>query len=561
MKGIAYAGALQSLPDDIRVHGIGGTSAGAIVAALLAVGKRGKQLEDILGSPELADLLAKEEAARYAKLRNLLKDIDKWKTALAELIAILEPHKQSGWASFPQKLYKLRQFQDKYAQVIGDAMSFFRDAAACWDAKGAHGTGKIRIWLNKNLGQTTFKDLDEQGIDLRIVAADVGGRRFVIFNSEEYGAESVARAVHASLSIPVFFEPLQANDGECFVDGGVLSNFPSFLFNNSPYPTVGFRLKEYPRTEVSPKTTLGYLTALFETMASAHDKWRERLQHFKPYDIITPDYIPFDKFALTPQDINELYLRGKTVGQTVRWYDDDHSSEDKLIGYFDPNPNRVLHVALQEAERLAEEHLSPVAFVDHIQQDAALKVRIGKDWTTHYDRWDKFILTGPKSLLLQRIRVRIQPKIGKHLSLADCRPVCEEVSNGTKKPLAFIPAFNREDLKGFVFFFSPPIDATRPREIHSTLIFKGEFSETVGRGNADEILFSVTRRAKQHNLTIRISLLIHHGIRELHVEPNFKASYGATIVKEQGETYHEHRWELPEQELGTIGFPLKVTIR
>ena len=34
--------------------------------------------------------------------------------------------------------------------------------------------------------------------------------------------ELIARAVHASVSIPIFFSPLSASDGECLVDGGIL---------------------------------------------------------------------------------------------------------------------------------------------------------------------------------------------------------------------------------------------------------------------------------------------------------------------------------------------------
>ncbi len=53
VRGIAYAGVLSTMPEWLRITGVGGTSAGALVAALLAIGKRGKELREILSDPAL----------------------------------------------------------------------------------------------------------------------------------------------------------------------------------------------------------------------------------------------------------------------------------------------------------------------------------------------------------------------------------------------------------------------------------------------------------------------------------------------------------------------------
>jgi predicted acylesterase/phospholipase RssA len=52
VMGTAYAGALQCLPLEYRLRGVGGTSAGSIMA-LLATVKRRDNLRKILEDPDL----------------------------------------------------------------------------------------------------------------------------------------------------------------------------------------------------------------------------------------------------------------------------------------------------------------------------------------------------------------------------------------------------------------------------------------------------------------------------------------------------------------------------
>src|SRR5580698_462719 len=94
VKGIAYAGALQFLPDNYVVKGFGGSSAGALVAALLAIGKRGDDLRDVLKDPELFKLLRQEDAERYERIKTIVstKELAKYKEVIADGKAI--------WSSF-----------------------------------------------------------------------------------------------------------------------------------------------------------------------------------------------------------------------------------------------------------------------------------------------------------------------------------------------------------------------------------------------------------------------------------------------------------------------------
>ena len=69
-------------------------------------------------------------------------------------------------------------------------------------------------------GLTGGKNFEETEITFRCNALDLLSGREVVFRSG-----SVARAMRASMSFPVFFEPFVDN-GMCFVDGGLLDNMP-----------------------------------------------------------------------------------------------------------------------------------------------------------------------------------------------------------------------------------------------------------------------------------------------------------------------------------------------
>jgi NTE family protein len=91
-----------------------------------------------------------------------------------------------------------------------------------------------------------------------------------------------------SMSIPVFFEPVSFTNpktgGEhLIVDGGMLSNFPLWLFDTEEplWPTIGVKcIEEDPRAPMAPLGSRGgvfkvvdYARSLVETMMEAHDRF------------------------------------------------------------------------------------------------------------------------------------------------------------------------------------------------------------------------------------------------------------------------------------------------
>jgi NTE family protein len=225
---------------------VAGTSAGAIVAALVAAGYRTSELCDIM------------QSLNYAHF----KDGD---------------------------------FLDNIP-LFGKALSLGLE-------KGIYEGVYLESWLREKLaakGKQTFKDLviDEfrdapkYRYKLQVIAADVSRGKMLVLprDIQDYGIApddlDIARAVRMSMSIPFFYEPVMLRLGgtgkECFiVDGGVLSNFPINLFDDgSPdpaWPTFGYLLAENPDVvgqEVCHEISgpLSLLSSLFLTMMEAHDR-------------------------------------------------------------------------------------------------------------------------------------------------------------------------------------------------------------------------------------------------------------------------------------------------
>ena len=91
-------------------------------------------------------------------------------------------------------------------------------------------SGKRVFELVKKL--TAGKTFEETDIPFRCNAVDLYTGREVVFKSG-----SVARAVRASMSLPVFFEPLFYR-GMCLVDGGLSDNIPVSIARNEGFDRV-----------------------------------------------------------------------------------------------------------------------------------------------------------------------------------------------------------------------------------------------------------------------------------------------------------------------------------
>lgn len=295
VKGIALVGALAALEE----HGylpqnIAGTSVGAIVGALLAAGYTAKELRKIM-LDEL-DLRRFEDPSLESQLPLLGKPLN-----LIHHLGI-------------------------YA---GDA---FEEQMTEWlAAKQVH----------------TFKDLRYYGKDankkdvyrykLQVIASDLTARRMLVLPRDAglLGLEpdrlDVARAVRMSMSVPIFFEPVRVMSSKgvqhVIVDGGLLSNYPVWLFDSDgipTWPTFGLhlvnpfevtgltdRIPPINQSSVYPGALFSsYLLAMALTTLEAHD-W----QYIEQEDFARTIPIPTLHVGLLDFDIKqtkkrELYQAG-----------------------------------------------------------------------------------------------------------------------------------------------------------------------------------------------------------------------------------------------------------
>lgn len=257
MKGIALVGAYQVLEErGYRFKRVAGTSAGAILASFIAAGFTGKEIEELMGNQNFQALL------------------DPRKTVL--------PFPFMKWLNL---YWGLGLYQGKALE------NWFLEKLA---KKGVY----------------TFADIPPG--TLKLVASDLTNGKMLVLPDDlpKYGLSGdtflVSRALRMSCGIPFFFEPVRLKVGSgdtIVVDGGVLSNFPMWIFDNGQRErsVLGLKLSGSSE-EMEPrkiKNGLNLFEALFSTMKNAHD---ERYISRKIEKNVI--FIPVDEYSATQFDLN-----------------------------------------------------------------------------------------------------------------------------------------------------------------------------------------------------------------------------------------------------------------
>ncbi|MCY9189585.1 patatin-like phospholipase family protein [Bacillus mojavensis] len=269
VKGVALAGAYEALEEKgFRFARLAGTSAGAVIAAFIASGYSSKEIHALIEEADGESLLDQ----RYSFL----------------------PLKMLQWASI---YWRLGLFKgDMLEKWIADLLR----------VKG------VRV----------FGDLKKGS--LRLIASDLTNGTMIVLPDDlvRYGLNPdmfpVARAVRMSCSIPYFFEPIKLKTDTgiaTVVDGGVLSNFPIWLFSKErKRPVIGVTLapNERERPKKNIRNAFELFGALFETMKDAHDA-RHIASRYEQNIIFLPvDNVMATEFHLTQQKKLALIELGKS---------------------------------------------------------------------------------------------------------------------------------------------------------------------------------------------------------------------------------------------------------
>lgn len=192
---------------------------------------------------------------------------------------------------------------------------------------GIYRGDQLETWLAKKLAEKdvyTFKDLP--AYSLRVIASDLSTGRLLVLpdDLESYGIPKetfpVSRAIRMSCSIPYFFEPVKLKSltgTSIIVDGGILSNFPIWLFHKgkgkNKRPVIGVKLSQ--RFEEQPKKVikngLQLFESLFATMKDAHDAKYISRKHEKNIIFIPIEETFSSEFTLSDQKKDALIEKGR----------------------------------------------------------------------------------------------------------------------------------------------------------------------------------------------------------------------------------------------------------
>jgi NTE family protein len=271
IKGFALIGAYEEIENcGYQFVRVAGTSAGSIIAALIAARYSSKEIYQLVDEIDLSKLL------------------DARKTII--------PFPFAKWLFLYWKL-------------------------------GIYKGNGLEKWLEEKLeakGLRTFSDLPPQS--LRVIASDLSNGQMIVLPDDlgKYGISpasfSIAKAIRISCSIPYFFEPvkMRTNDGmNVLVDGGVLSNFPMWLFDKDNVkkirPVLGIKLSasEYEHEKHKINNAIQLFGALFETMKDAHDSRYISKKHVQNIIFIPTKGVLATEFHLTEEKKHELFEVGK----------------------------------------------------------------------------------------------------------------------------------------------------------------------------------------------------------------------------------------------------------
>jgi NTE family protein len=297
VKGIGLAGAYSVLEErGYKPQNLAGTSAGAITAALIAAG---------YSSAELKSIIFDLDFRRF--------EDEGWENRIPGIgipLAIL----------IEEGVYKGDDFLHWMRALLAD--------------KGIHTFADLR----------TPWDDPKYRSRLQVIASDISSRKLLVLprDAPTLGLDpdelDVALAVRMSMSIPIFFKPVritnkQTNHEHVIVDGGMLSNFPVWLFDCSDeevpdWPTFGLLLVEpdpktpiterIPAPEHAPRGARGLITLLssmVHTMMEAHDRlYLEKAEFARTIPIPTLG-VGTTEFDLPRERAQALYDSGRSAAE------------------------------------------------------------------------------------------------------------------------------------------------------------------------------------------------------------------------------------------------------
>lgn len=289
--GLGLVGALTILEKHhYQFRRVAGTSAGAIVASLLAAGMSAQEIQTAIASVPFTSF---EDPTFLSKFG-----------PLGEGLSILQN----------QGIYQgdvLRETIAKYLAIKG-----------------------VRTFADLRITDDPDSSLpSNHQYKLVVMTSDLSRGELVRlpWDYHKYGlnpdTQLVADAVRASASVPFFFTPVKLDNNKThhrsyLVDGGLLSNFPIDTFDRTDgktprWPTFGIKLSARPKANQIPHkihNTFDLLKAMLSTMQNAHDQMHlDEACVVKRTIFVDTTAMRLDPltFNLSTRQANELFSKGQ----------------------------------------------------------------------------------------------------------------------------------------------------------------------------------------------------------------------------------------------------------
>jgi Predicted esterase of the alpha-beta hydrolase superfamily len=263
VRGVAFLGALRCCSDlGIRWRKLAGTSAGAITAAVLATDLSMDDLEELLGKLDYSIFLTQKNSPLIING----DPADDLQSPAWTLFFLTISRQMGEYSSLPFSKWLEATLAQGHLRTFADVKQVKDRELKVVISNLTRGEMLV---LPDDLQRRESADSDALYQQLRLNSA------------EDF---SVAEAVRLSMSIPLFFEPGKLGN-DLIVDGGILSNFPLWIYDiqsgSTPVAprwfTFGFRLVDTGiENQVNINNPVSILAAMFRTMMKARDRYHQR---------------------------------------------------------------------------------------------------------------------------------------------------------------------------------------------------------------------------------------------------------------------------------------------
>lgn len=245
-KGLIHLGALRALEArKVEFRGLGGTSAGAIVAALKAAGFTADDLLDLDTGQSILKQLSeinpniKTPADFFGgwgwkKIRAFRKILPFLPYGLLGILTLLlATFFAAGWLS-ANSLFVYAVVVIAFALLAVILLLRLTLAGLARTSTLSSAIGILlqrQMFPNEPQRVVVMEDFGREGRPtLKIVSANLSRARMQLFSPELTPKIPVSEAIAASISLPIIFEPLFV-DNDMHMDGGIVSNLPAWSFD------------------------------------------------------------------------------------------------------------------------------------------------------------------------------------------------------------------------------------------------------------------------------------------------------------------------------------------